>query len=187
MSNCWYCDKELTTQDNSEHLGICNDCYKEMFEQSNIIYTNLINKIADLEAKLVEKDLRIEELEGQFAYECECNKEFVACQNENEQLKQQLAEKDKEIEKLKHFKVTIGTMGSNQVDISSTIYTDQSKTEFAIQQLQRAKESVLKIDKTEIKTLENGYSTLYIDRPEVITILDQIIKELEGKCEKKEV
>lgn len=39
---------------------------------------------------LNQQNQRIEELEGQFAYECECNKQFMECQKENEELKQQL-------------------------------------------------------------------------------------------------
>lgn len=67
---------------------------------SNGIY----NYVDDVKERLAEKDKRIaeleeklEEVEGQYAYECECNKQFVECQNENEKLKQQLAEKDAEI------------------------------------------------------------------------------------------
>lgn len=56
--------------------------------------------IEELKAKLAESETRIEELESQFAYECECNKQFVECQNENEMLKQQLAEKKKQIAEL---------------------------------------------------------------------------------------
>ena len=47
-------------------------------------------EINQLKQQLEEKDCRIEELEGQFAYECECNKQLV-------DLQKQLAEKDKEI------------------------------------------------------------------------------------------
>ena len=47
-------------------------------------------RIKELETQLREKDARIEELEGQFAYECECNKQFVECQRENERLKAEL-------------------------------------------------------------------------------------------------
>lgn len=47
--------------------------------------------------------------------------------------------------------------------------------------VEKIKERILKIDKTEIKTLENGYSTLYCDRPTVITILDDILKEYKGE------
>lgn len=91
-----------------EHNWII-DNNKRNTEESLIVYDEecntlddlceLLNQqdqtISDLESKLAEKDLRIEELESQFGYECECNKQFVDCQNENEQLKQQLAEKGK--------------------------------------------------------------------------------------------
>ena len=57
---------------------LCPNCY-DYFKQ--------------LKQQLAEKDTRIEELEGQFAYECECNKQLV-------ELQKQLAEKDKTIAKL---------------------------------------------------------------------------------------
>lgn len=84
---------------------ICYDCQNEYepytLEEIELLrktksyrptYKQLKDKAADLEAKLAEKNLRIEELESQFAYECECNKQFVACQMENDELKQKLAE-----------------------------------------------------------------------------------------------
>ena len=52
-------------------------------------------------------------------------------------LETKLAEKEKEIESYKHFKITIGTMENNQVDISSTTYTDQDKISFALEQLEQ--------------------------------------------------
>lgn len=48
----------------------------------------------------------------------------------------------------------------------------------AIEQLEKVKEEILKISKAEIKTLKNGYSTLYIDRSEVIVKIDHLINEL---------
>lgn len=45
-------------------------------------------KNEELKEEIFNLKQRIEEVEGQFAYECECNKEFVACQNENERLKE---------------------------------------------------------------------------------------------------
>ena len=75
--------------------------------------------ITNLKEQLAEKDIRIEELEGQFAYECECNKQLVELQKQLEEKQNTIdeinkefvqavhdwktlcAEKDKEIEKLK--------------------------------------------------------------------------------------
>ena len=81
--------------------------------------------IEELKQQLAEKDTRIEELESQFAYECECNKQFVECQNENEMLKQQLAEKDKEIEELKDY---IGCKGC--IDLITKLH--QNEISFAV-------------------------------------------------------
>ena len=46
----------------------------------------------NLERTLEESAERIEELEGQFAYECECNKQFVSLQNKWQKLKEFLNE-----------------------------------------------------------------------------------------------
>lgn len=59
----------------------------------------------------------------------------------------------------------------------------QSQKQLAISELEKVKKSVLEIDKIEIKVLENGYSTLYCDRPEVITIINNQIKQLEVQNE----
>lgn len=58
---------------------------------------------------------------------------------------------------------------------------DQLKQQLAIEELEKLKQNVLKIDKIEIKVLKNGYSTLYCDRSEVIIIIDNQIKELKGE------
>lgn len=165
MNNCWYCDKELTAQDNSEHLGICDDCYKEMFEQSNIIYTNLINKIADLEAKLAESEK--DRLMWQEMYKSAdrlnkgiCETDIYPLQEENTKLKQQLAEKEKSFD-------WIYSKWQECVERQT-----QSKTEFAIQQLQRAKEfgvEQFNLDKCNLALAR------------VLDKFDQIIKELEGE------
>ena len=203
---CDSCGRRIPQVRNIDGMDFCPKCYQETFGE-----TDKSKKISDLEAKLVEKDLRIEELEGQFAYECECNKEFVACQNENEQLKQrledsekekqeffikyrhwrtegeqlkqQLAEKEKEIENYKLCRCVSCTneyefmLEGLVEDLEKQIDKDeQAKTEFAIQQLQRVKEE---IDKSGYKFLD----ALWVQ----FVVIDQIIKELEGKCETKEV
>lgn len=60
MSKCWYCNNELTTDDNPKHFGICNKCYDEMFRSVDTIISSFTNKISDLEAKLAEKEKEIE-------------------------------------------------------------------------------------------------------------------------------
>lgn len=97
MSKCIKCGRELTSAEIPEfYNGMCEKCCKELncaeypFKQGINDYQNQIDQ---LKQQLAEKDCRIEELEGQFAYECECNKQLV-------ELQKQLAEKDKEIELL---------------------------------------------------------------------------------------
>lgn len=130
----------------------------ELYEQSNKVLNNQLNKstdhICELNDKLAEKDLRIEELESQFAYECECNKQFVECQKENDKLKQQLAEEEKEIETLNKFlsdkadEIEKITCDYKRQLSASNILTqamkirehNQDKISFAVEQLNRLKE-----------------------------------------------
>lgn len=58
-----------------------------------IMLDNKDKKIADLQSQLDQQKARIEELEGQFAYECECNKQFVQLQNMWNELKEWLEKK----------------------------------------------------------------------------------------------
>lgn len=95
-------------------------------------------------------------------------------------LKNQLVEKDKEIEELK-LKLDIRAMNLKTIN-TERMDAEQNKKQFAIQELEKVKDLVLKIgnNKSEIKMLQNGYSTLYVDSPEVISIIDNKIKELKG-------
>ena len=113
MSKCWYCNNELTTGDNPKHFGICNKCYNEMFKSGNTIIRSFTNKIADLEAKLSEKQKENATLEAMLVENANDRKtmqEFKIGEDEYdltdedarnslcwevEELKQQLAEKEK--------------------------------------------------------------------------------------------
>ena len=158
---------------------------KYMPIQTEVICEKLQDKVADLEAKLVE---------------CEKSKESYRLQNEQHHLqllqfysrlgveafgadihekaletlmimKDQLAEKEKEIESYKHFKITIGTMENNQVDISSTTYTDQDKISFAVEQLEKTRKLIDEL-------LDNCGDKQY----KVWEVFDSQIKQLkEGK------
>ena len=214
MSKCVKCGNEILTGDIHWEMGLCNNCYNELYKDHKTHISldkmwlklaqdfrdeneKLQDKVADLETKLAEsekkaysrghsqrdianeiklnalredvanKEKRIVELKKQLA-ECEKSKESYRLQNEDHHLKllqfysrlgveafgadihekaletlmimkEQLAEKEKEIESYKHFKITIGTMENNQVDISSTTYTDQDKISFALEQLEQLK------------------------------------------------
>jgi hypothetical protein len=121
-------------------------------------------EIESLKQRLIEKDSRIEELEGQFAYECECNKQFVECQKENEELKQQLAEKDNE-----HTKEMMAFEKKCQAYYNSK--------GFAIEQLEKVKEE-FNSRKLEYKSCTTGNHCygLRIDR--INELIDNQIEEL---------
>ena len=153
--------------------------YKEKMEK----------QIDDLETKLAESEEQLrEELEEKNGVRralSACNRqndEFAdmikKLVNEKEELKQQLAEKEKEIESYKHFKITIGTMENNQVDISSTTYTDQDKISFAVEKLEKVKETTECVLDNALKNSSLNQS--YYDR--LLDEIDNQIKQLkEGK------
>ena len=126
----------------------------------------LVRILNNLETKLAESN------ESHHKNIVELTKMATEKDRKIEELKRQLIEKEKDlIIKCR----TIGVLVEK-----SEKYT-QDKISFALEQLEKVKESVLGIDKTEIKTLKNGFSTLYVDRPEVITKLDNQIKQLKER------
>lgn len=52
MSKCWYCNEEITTGNNLEHIGICDKCYKNTFGYGNEFIRNMIIKTTDLKKQL---------------------------------------------------------------------------------------------------------------------------------------
>ena len=125
---CDVCGREVFSCTFVNGMKFCAKCYQETFGE-----TDKDRKIADLEAKL--------------------------------------AEKEKEIESYKHFKITIGTMENNQVDISSTTYTDQDKISFAVEQLEKTRKLIDEL-------LDNCGDKQY----KVWEVFDSQIKQLkEGK------
>lgn len=98
-------------------------------------------------------------------------------------LQSQLAEREKDIEDMKHFKITIGTMENNQVDISSTTYIDQDKISFAIEQLEKVKE-LLNTDFESIISWIDPYeygeclNSMTYNHKNTIEIIDNQINEL---------
>ena len=133
--------------------------YEEQFiEQTNEIYS--------LKQQLAEKDIRIEELEGQFAYECECNMQLVDLQKQLEEKQNTIdeinkefvqsvkdwkalcAEKDKEIEKLKQQNTLLeNENGKLAKELIVKNYKKAQKevsfgTQLAIQELEKVKKWV---------------------------------------------
>ena len=117
MSNIYFMCENCGIETNGitfvNGMKFCAKCYHQIFGKDN-----QQTEITQLKQQLAEKDCRIEELEGQFAYECECNKQLVDLQKQLEEKQNMIdeinkefvqavhdwktlcAEKDKEIKKL---------------------------------------------------------------------------------------
>ena len=118
--------------------------------------------ITNLKKQLEEKDIRIEELEGQFAYECECNKQLVELQKQLEEKQNTIdeinkefvqavhdwkalcAEKDKEIERLKQEleETNAGYDFTYEQSTETIKELKQNQTQLAIQELEKVKDTL---------------------------------------------
>lgn len=103
-----------------------------------------------LRKRVKELEEEIEEVKGQYDYECECNKQFVACQKENEKLKQQL-----EI-----FKLSNEALQQDNLDLS------YDKADLAYEYAQEMAENWKKGYEEEIAELKQSQKQLAIDELE---------------------
>ena len=150
--------------------GIIDDETLNMLVKEHKLYKDLEAKLAESEKKAYSRG----HSQRDIANEIKLNalREDVANKEKRiVELKQQLAEKEKEIESYKHFKITIGTMENNQVDISSTTYTDQDKISFAIEQLEKVEEILW--NSQDIGNV--------IDNDKFLEKLNYLIKSLKGE------
>ena len=150
---------------------------------SNGIY----DYVDDVKERLAEKDKRIaeleeqlEEVEGQYAYECECNKQFVECQNENEKLKA-------ENERLKKYE-TIYYMNQLQANNEDINKFKQNEFQQCINIFELLKENTKQVRKEIVQQIKEAlreklikvtddahfYSQNAVHWQDVVAILDQI-------------
>ena len=148
--------------------------------------------ITNLKQQLAEKDIRIEELEGQFAYECECNKQLVELQKQlaekqntideiNKEFVQAVhdwkalcAEKDKEIEDWKQKTQTF----LNRVSEQNYEIANNNPTQFAIQELAEVERLLYE---SHYKEIDNRYYAEYEDIKNLIDSRIQALEELKGE------
>ena len=182
MSKCWYCNNELTTGDNPKHFGICNKCYDKMFKSGDTIIRSFINKISDLEAKLAESEKKNFELIAKLNLKeyapafCTLADRDCEALGQIEKLKQQLAEKERQVKKLnneaqKYFE---------DAYCNDSIYQD--KISFCIEKFQETKKSLRD------KVCLMGNDTHYylqnaIHWQDVVAIIDNQIEELKKGVE----
>ena len=183
MSKCWYCNNELTTGDNPKHFGICNKCYDEMSKSSDTIIRSLTNKIADLEAKLAESEWKNFELLTKLTLKeyapafCTLADRDCEALGQIERLKQQLAEKERQVKKLnneaqKYFE-----------DAYCNDFQKQTKIDFAVEQLEKVKEKILSYENVYYQFLESGAKVpvVCLENFRVKQTIDNQINELKGE------
>lgn len=165
--------------------------------------TDCINlgKIEELQQQLAEKDIRIEELEGQFAYECECNKQLVELQKQLEEKQNTIdeinkefvqavhdwkalcAEKDKEIEKLKQqYTILENENGKLTTELIMDKYKKAQKEvsfgkQLAIQELKKVKVN-LKDRISMMKNEEHSYLQKVVAWYDICDQINNQIKQL---------
>jgi chromosome segregation ATPase len=152
-----------------------------MFKVSNEFVKGLTDKIADLEAKLAESELKynatnraywelVEKQDNSFS-------QYEKLIGENQQLKQQLAEKDEEIESWKQ------ELRDNKHDFNMTILEkDQDKISFAVEQLEFLKNEIKMIGHISNCTVLPEREL--ICRFDVFRFIDNQKKQLKEKYEK---
>ena len=102
-------DLEFTTKTANELIEIKHKLKQELAELKEKDNYHLRYELAgadetitNLKKQLAEKDIRIEELEGQFAYECECNMQLVDLQKQLEEKQKTIDEINKEFVQAVH-------------------------------------------------------------------------------------
>lgn len=154
-------------------------CCKEYWWEDNINKTNRLcpncyDYVADLEAKLAESEKKILELQEDSI-------------RDNQIYNEQLAEKEKEnkklkevvdcVDKLKQFNVDMKDYALVNKDVADEIYCEhQTKTDFAIEQLEKLKHNIWTDQQ------DDGWLDESVDIYFLTETIDQQIKELkEGK------
>ena len=155
--------------------------------------------ITNLKEQLAEKDIRIEELEGQFAYECECNKQLVELQKQlaekqntideiNKEFVQSIhdwkalcAEKDKEIERLKNLfelnNEVVINQGKEMFDLRvQVLQQKQNQIQLAIQELEKVHAMLVSKAREVV-----GTGVVAVRLYTINEVIDQQIKELKGE------
>lgn len=131
-----YKNKENTSAVNSwdEMLKNCENC--GLNECIGCEYTQTC--VQNIKQQLAEKDIRIGELEGQFAYECECNKQLVDLQKQLEEKQKTIDEINKEFVQAVHDWKALCAEKDNEISKLQASY-QQVKTQLAIQELEKVK------------------------------------------------
>lgn len=137
---CDVCGRKVNGCHYINGMKFCAKCYQETFGKDN-----QQNEIQQLKHQLAEKDIRIEELEGQFAYECECNKQLVELQKQLEEKQKTIDEINKEFVQAVHdWKTLCKKKDKEIIELENKISSMEEQdmifyNQLAIQELEKVK------------------------------------------------
>lgn len=140
-----------------------------------------LGKVEELKQQLAEKDIRIEELEGQFAYECECNMQLVDLQKQLEEKQNTINEINREFVQAVHDWKTLCEKKDKEIENCkrNELYEENMKIlavknqkQLAIQELEKVKEEF---------GLKSGWSSETDMCFDLEQFIKQQIKELKGE------
>ena len=163
---CDVCGRELQGCTWVNGMRFCAKCYQETFGNTNPFEKELRDKIADLEAKLAEKEQELNDLCQNYDFQLnDFSREVYRLQQREKSLQEQLAEKEKEIEEMHKqlsYCESLLLRECKECD-------NQYKISFAVEQLEKVKELCIK----DMTICEDYFA--------IEKILDQQIKELKEK------
>lgn len=189
MSKCDCCKEENSNLITYKGYKMCPDCYMGYVRKVKVCENNAKyeTEIDQLKQQLAKKDCRIEELEGQFAYECECNKQLVELQKQLEEKQNTIDEINKEFVQAVHDWKALCAKKDEEIEDCkrNELYEENMKilavknqTQLAIQELEKVKE---KID-CEMAIREYDISEQTVDVCVLIAEqIDHKIKKLKGE------
>ena len=184
--NCCGCGKELGLDSRVSTDGVlwrCEECAIKQREE----YDNKDKKISDLEAKLAENEKKhlLDETEWQdYCAFKHIEPQIKGCLDREKELKQQLAEKEKEIENIKLCRCVNCTneyefmLEGLVADLEKQIdKDDQDKISFAVEKIQDLKKNL----RDKVCLMENDehcYPQNAIHWQDVVALIDNQIKQL---------
>ena len=196
MSKCVKCGHEILTGDIHWEMGLCNNCYNELYKDRKThisldkMWLNIAqrfrdeneklqDKVADLEAKLAESEKQIKDARELGIEQFHSLKEIInSSQEEIDKFKQQLAEKDKELSEYVKIVDDLHKQLSDKCDFCDKT-KDQDKILFAVEQLEKVKKFFLEEHRDE--EMDTDY-IITKDAGEIADyLLDQIKQLKEGK------
>ena len=181
--NCAYCGRKCSLEKDfcipQDNIYVCKSCYEWQ------------SKVSDLETKLAEKERQVHVFAYEIAFldnklaekERELDNSFW--KQECDSLQKALADKDKEIKKLKEVVDCVDKLKQFNADmkdyalvnraVADEIYCEhQAKTDFAIEQLKQTKKLIE--EKYTYDVEESDWAVVY--ELDIDEIFDQQIKEL---------